>query len=108
MFELCHGEKTKDEIQHICAQPIITDVANIVGDSLRTFDCESSIMQQFYHVFWLHKRLVERKFHIGIKIKRPADLSFNERLGGFLCCKATTIIRVVQGFREGFFGKDYF
>ena len=35
-----------------------------------------------------------------IKIKRPADLSIVERLGGFLCCKGTTFIWVVQVFGE--------
>ena len=33
-----------------------------------------------------------------IKIKRPADLSIVERLGGFLCCKDMTFIWVVQEF----------
>ena len=32
------------------------------------------------------------------KIKRPADLSIVERLGGFLWCKDTTFIWIVQGF----------
>ena len=32
------------------------------------------------------------------KIKRPADLSIVERLGGFLCCKGKTFIWIVQGF----------
>ena len=32
------------------------------------------------------------------KIKRPADLSIVERLGGFLWCKGKTFIWIVQGF----------
>ena len=35
---------------------------------------------------------------LGIKIKRPADLSIVERLGGFLWCKGKTCIWIVQGF----------
>ena len=35
---------------------------------------------------------------IGIKIKRPADLSIVERLGGFLWCKGKAFIWIVQGF----------
>ena len=37
-------------------------------------------------------------FRSGIKIKRPADLSIVERLGGFWCCKDKTFIWIVQGF----------
>ena len=33
-----------------------------------------------------------------IKIKRPADLSIVERLGGFLWCKGKAFIWIVQGF----------
>ena len=35
---------------------------------------------------------------LGIKIKRPADLSIVERLGGFLWCKGKAFIWIVQGF----------
>ena len=34
---------------------------------------------------------------LGIKIKRPADLSIVERLGGFLWCKGKAFIWIVQG-----------
>ena len=33
-----------------------------------------------------------------LQIKRPADLSIVERLGGFLCCKSKAFIWIVQGF----------
>ena len=35
---------------------------------------------------------------LGIKIKRPADLSIVERLGGFWCYKGKAFIWIVQGF----------
>ena len=34
------------------------------------------------------------------KIKRPADLSIVERLGGFWCCKGKAFIWIVQGFLQ--------
>ena len=37
-------------------------------------------------------------YYIFHKIKRPADLSIVERLGGFLCCKGKAFIWIVQGF----------
>ena len=37
-------------------------------------------------------------YYIFHKIKRPADLSIVERLGGFLWCKGKTFIWIVQGF----------
>ena len=48
------------EWEHICAQPIITDVAYIMGNSLRVFYSQSSKSKQLYHIIWLHKRLVEQ------------------------------------------------
>ena len=37
-------------------------------------------------------------YYIFHKIKRPADLSIVERLGGFLWCKGKAFIWIVQGF----------
>ena len=43
----------------------------------------------------IEKLSADFRFH---KIKRPADLSIVERLGGFLWCKGKAFIWIVQGF----------
>ena len=48
------------EWEHICAQPIITDVAYIMGNSLRVLDFQPSMSKQLNHIIRLHKRLVEQ------------------------------------------------
>ncbi|MDD6110800.1 MAG: hypothetical protein PUB65_00745, partial [Prevotellaceae bacterium] len=48
------------EWEHICAQPIVTDVAYIMGNSLRVLDFQPSMSQQLYHIIRLHERLVKQ------------------------------------------------
>ena len=48
------------EWEHICAQPIVTDVAYIMGNSLRVLDFQPSMSQQIYHIIRLHERLVKQ------------------------------------------------
>ena len=38
----------------------ITDVAYIMGNSLRVFYSQPSMSKQLYHIIWLHKRLIEQ------------------------------------------------